>query len=77
VHDLRRRAAKEGPLCPACGHAFDTQDRFCVLCGAALPGREREAAAVPAVCPSCRAPLHPGDQFCGKCGHRLAGGEVA
>jgi predicted amidophosphoribosyltransferase len=77
VHDLRQPATKGGQLCPSCGHAFDAQDRFCVRCGAALPGREREAAVAPAACPSCGAPLRPGDQFCAKCGHRLAGGEVA
>jgi predicted amidophosphoribosyltransferase len=77
VHDLCPPASKEGRLCPSCGRAYDAQDRFCVRCGAVLPGRESEAAAVLPTCPSCGAPLRPGDQFCGKCGHHLAAGEVA
>ena len=77
LRSLRRPASKGGQFCPSCGQAYDAQDRFCVRCGTVLPGREREAVAVPPACPSCGVPLRPGDQFCGKCGHRLAAGEEA
>ena len=73
----RLRAARGSDLqCPACGQPYLSGDRFCVKCGADLPGGAAEPPGREApACPQCGASLRPGDVFCSKCGHRLATGE--
>ena len=73
----RLRAARSERLrCPACGHAYQAGDQFCVQCGADLPG---DAAPAPVeltiLCANCGTPLRETDIFCSKCGHRVAAGE--
>ena len=75
VRDLRRARSQEGQHCPACGQAYQAGDRFCVLCGSALPQSEARPSA-PA-CPSCGATVREGDEFCSKCGHSIGAAEAA
>ncbi|KPK61765.1 MAG: hypothetical protein AMK73_07755 [Planctomycetes bacterium SM23_32] len=56
------RGPQPGPVrCGRCGHECPADARFCLRCGARLPGR----------CPSCARPAAPGDRFCTACGAAL------
>jgi len=83
VRDLRRtRSARRTPSrgglsCPACGHAYQKGDLFCVRCGRNLPEADAQPEPENLACPSCGAALHEGDRFCAKCGHQVGTGEVA
>lgn len=62
----RKPAGAGDRHCPACGHVAAAQDKFCAVCGAALP-----AAAEIRVCAHCGRPYAEGDRFCAGCGHAL------
>lgn len=63
----KRQAAahqqRNGTACPGCGTAIESNDNFCVGCGASLARR----------CTACGAPYESGDKFCTSCGGRLGG----
>jgi hypothetical protein len=73
VRYLRLTRARAGALCPVCGKACESGDRFCVGCGGALP----EAGAPLMTCGSCGAALRAGDRFCARCGQSLPVSEAA
>ena len=75
VRRLRLARSENGQLCPACGHAYQASDRFCVRCGGALPQVETQASG--SVCPSCGVAEGEGDEFCAKCGQSLKAGEAS
>ena len=53
--------------CPGCQTPNPDENRFCTVCGTALPS----------VCPRCGAPSAPEARFCGACGASLAAGAPA
>lgn len=71
---VRQRRAASGPTglgCPACGQPSKPDDKFCAVCGAALP--EQAAPSASAACPTCNLPYQEGDRFCAGCGAALGG----
>jgi len=57
------------PACAKCGASLDTDDAFCVNCGAAVVGVDGPATPQPErICPTCNKTLTPDDVFCPACG---------
>jgi len=50
--------------CPSCGADVLSTTRFCVNCGAQMPGQR--------TCPYCKAPITGNPEFCRSCGKPLA-----
>ncbi|MFH1417973.1 MAG: serine/threonine-protein kinase [Planctomycetota bacterium] len=51
----------ETRTCAACGEAVESDDNFCIMCGARLVQEVRR-------CPKCEAYPAPDDKFCVRCG---------
>ena len=72
-----RRTATRGPsggrICPACGARASIEDKFCAVCGAALPAPTPGApSAAESTCPHCNRPITEDDRFCAGCGQPVA-----
>ena len=77
------RAATPGQVCPRCGAANASQQRFCTNCGnplgsgaVAVPRNPAPAGVAEAgvTCPSCQFPNRAIDRFCTNCGASLLKG---
>jgi len=66
---LKMRYGADAVLCPKCGVANKSGDKFCSSCGSTLTP---EISSEGKVCPSCGAPVKEDTKFCTKCGTKLA-----